>query len=154
MDYYTPTRSDDPYLYGNRVAFRDQFAPGDEFGSRGIFIKSITNARGGPNLLSVAREREYLPDPDDAVPYGPGDTTNTLRSLYGVTQYRVAEREAEAWSGATPRMVTGPRFTGSQVSIDPTVLLKVGDCQRCVGITEGVPINRGGLYQRIRYTAD
>lgn len=152
-----PTVGDDLLFQGARTAYPhydDNVHP--EAFREGVNVRSLVNARGGPNLLAVAREQQALSDPlyDPTWP-SHNDVHGELWQLFSVTQHRVWERNQEAMNDRTPKFFTGPRFTGSQVLIDPRELVKAkqGESCSCVNVTRGVPMN-DSLYWRVRYPAD
>jgi len=141
------------YMGGNYTDYDPNYAPGAEFAAMGILTKSLVNAAGGPNLLAVHHDRESLAEPMDyAMPYGTQDANKEVAAMYGITQHHVAERNQYAQSAGIPRLITAPRFVRAPLT-DPSVLIRVPGCNRCVQISEGVPLNRA-LYARQRYNAD
>lgn len=149
-----PTAGDDILTFGHKRNYPDdEDNTHPEAFREGVFVKALVNARGGPNLLAVARSRQQLADPlfDPTWPVGQGEE---LKAMWDVTQHRVWERNWEADNARTPKMFTAPRWTGAQVLIDPLELERsVPDACNCIEVTRGVPLNNS-LYQRVRYPAD
>ena len=118
----------------------------------GIFVKSLVNARGGPNLLTVSRPREKYMDPlyDPAWPMTQGDE---LKAMYDITQHRIEQINREAETPRQWRFFTGPRWTGSQVAIDPYIMTMAEGACDCKEVTRGSAMN-ASLYNKIRYPSD
>lgn len=119
---------------------------------QGVHVRSLVTARGGPNLLAASRARRDYPDPLYD-PAHPSDPDEHLKAMWDVTQHYVATRNEHARANRLPVFHTGPRWTGSQVAIDPLIMTDAeGDCE-CKTVTRGAAMNES-LWQRIRYPAD
>lgn len=145
------------YMNGTYTDYQEgPEVPGAEFGGMGIFVRSLVNAQGGPNLLAVHKDREAYAEPMDfRMPYGTNgaNVDSELAALYGITQHRVAEINRWANAADGPRYYTAPRWTSHQMSIDPTLLIRTSDPNGTASVSGGVPWIRSN-YNRQRYHAD